>query len=240
MTQYEQIIGVLKKLKGKATLSEICEKMDFSSWGTKNPKNSVSRYLSGSSQIDRKQEDDKYFYILDEKKPYYDVIKSRKDPASTKNLNSENNSSKDGSISNDNDDKNLLNSKDNGLYFICLSSYVNLLVAGSLFKIGKTGNISSRMNSYSNSLPFEPIQQIAFFPVPIELDLQEIEGELRTTLLSSDNLDINKYTGGKQKEWLQTLSYDIDDKKQRNELVSKVNKILNDIIEKKLNEMEKN
>ena len=60
MTQYEQIIEVLKKLGGKATFSEICGKMDFSSddpkWNTKIPKNSVSRYLSCSSQIDRRKE----------------------------------------------------------------------------------------------------------------------------------------------------------------------------------------
>ena len=69
----------------------------------------------------------------------------------------------------------------------------------------------------------------------MEINLQDIEGELRATLLASEDLDINRYTGGKQKEWLQSLSIDIDDKKQRNKLVLKVNEILNDIIEKRMN-----
>jgi hypothetical protein len=234
MTQYEQIINVLKKLGGRATVTEICDKMDFLSWNTKTPKNSVSRYLSCSSQIKREKEDNKYYYILDESIPYSDLVPSRKDSISAKNIDGGK-----GSLNDDNEDKNIGKKKNNGLYFICLSSDVNLPVAGSLFKVGKTENISNRMSSYSNSLPFDPIRQIAFFPVPIELDLQKVEGELRATLLSSDDLGINRYTGGKQKEWLQTLLFDIDDKKQRNELVSKTNEILNEIIEKKLNEIDK-
>jgi len=46
MTQYEQIINILKKLGGRATVTEICDKMDFSQWNSKTPRNSVSRYLT--------------------------------------------------------------------------------------------------------------------------------------------------------------------------------------------------
>jgi hypothetical protein len=233
MTQYEQIIDVFKKLGGRATVTEICEKMDFKQWTTKTPKNSVSRYLTCSSQIKREKEDNKFYYILDESIPYSDVIPSRKD-ADNKKITNDNKPLP----TDDSDNKDIGKYKDNGLYFICLSSDVILPVAGSLFKIGRTENIMGRMNSYSNSLPFDPIRQIAFFPVPIEIDLQKIEGELRATLLSSNDLDINRYTGGKQKEWLQTLSFDIEDKKQRNQLVLKINEILNDIIENKLNEID--
>jgi hypothetical protein len=234
MTQYEQLIDVLKKLGGRATVTEICDKMDFLSWNTKTPRNSVSRYLSCSSQIKREKEDNRYYYILDESKPYSDLVPSRKDSISVKSVDDR----KD-SLNDNNEDKNIGKNKNHGLYFICLSSDVNLPIAGSLFKVGKTENISKRMYSYSNSLPFDPIRQIAFFPVPIELDLQKVEDELRETLLSSDELGINRYTGGKQKEWLQTLLFDIDDKRQRNELVSKTNEMLNEIIEKKLNEMDR-
>jgi hypothetical protein len=230
MTQYEQIVTVLKNLGGKATVTEICEKMDFKQWTTKTPKNSVSRYLTCSSQIKREKEDNKFYYILDESIPYSDIIPSRKDNDNSKSI--------DGNKPLLKKDKNIGKNKDNGLYFICLSSDVILPVAGSLFKIGRTEDIMVRMNNYSNSLPFDPIRQIAFFPVPIEIDLHKIEGELRATLLSSNDLGINRYTGGKQKEWLQTLSFDIEDKKQRNQLVSKVNEILNDIIEKELNEID--
>jgi len=239
MTQYEQIINILKKLGGRATVTEICDKMDFSQWNSKTPRNSVSRYLTCSSQIKHEIDNNKYYYILDESIPYSDLSPYRKDSMKTKNIDTKIDSSNvtdDNQKTSDNEDKNI--GKNNGLYFICLSSDVNLPVAGSLFKIGRTENISNRMYSYSNSLPFDPIRQIAFFPVPIEIDLQKIEGELRATLLSSDEIGINKYTGGKQKEWLQTLLYDIDDKKQRNELVLKVNDKLNDIIEKKLIEID--
>ena len=205
MTQYEQIINVLKKLGGKATVTEICNEMDFTTWSTKTPRNSVSRYLSCSSQIKQEKLDNLYYYTLDEKIPYSDIIPNRKNTLL-------NNNDTTKTIPNDNDLKNKIekdSGKNNGLYFICLSSDVNLPVARSLFKIGKTEDIYNRMHSYSYSLPFEPIRQIAFFPVPKELDLHKIEGELRATLITSNELGINKYTGGKQKEWLQTLLFDI-------------------------------
>jgi hypothetical protein len=210
--------------------------MDFSSWNTKTPRNSVSRYLSCSSQIKQEKVDNGYYYTLDESIPYSDIIPTRKEAVpdnSNISLVTKDNGS---NIKLKNNDK--YGDKNNGLYFICLSSDVNLPVAGSLFKIGKTEDIYNRMHSYSHSLPFEPIRQIAFFPVPLEVDLLKIEGELRATLLSSNDLGINKYTGGKQKEWLQTLLFDIEDKKQRNELVLRVNELLDIIIEKKLNEID--
>lgn len=220
MTQYEQVIDVLRKLGGKATFNEICKKLDFKLWETKTPRNSVSRNLTCSSQIKKEGEGKNVHYILDESIPYG---------------NTENIGDNEPSLEED-DDKNIEN-KDYGLYFICLGSDVVLPIAGSLFKIGGTENMRNRMNSYSQSLPFDPIRQIAFFPVPIEIDIQKIEGKLRETLLSSKDLGINRYTGGKQKEWLQTLSFDIAEKKQRDQLVLKVNNILNDIIEEKLMEI---
>jgi len=228
MTQYEQIIDVLKKLGGKATVTQICDKMDFSQWKTKTPKNSVSRYLTCSSQIKQEKIDNNYYYIIDETIPYSDLGSSRKENDDIKI------DEKEEVI-----EEKIIEINNNGLYFICLSSDVNLPVAGSLFKIGRAGDLSSRMDNYKRGLPFDPIRQIAFFPVPIELNLQKIESELRTTLISSDDIGINRYVGGNQREWLQTLFYDINDRNQRNELVLKVNEYLNDIIEKKLNEIEK-
>ena len=240
MTQYEQIIDVLKKLGGKATVTQICEKMDFSQWKTKTPRNSVSRYLTCSSQIIQEKKDNNYYYILDEKIPYSDLGSTRKDTAISINIDNDN------IVFNDDDKENKTLDEEektteinNGLYFICLSSDVNLPVAGSLFKIGRAGDLSSRMDNYKRSLPFDPIRQIAFFPVPVELNLHKIESELRTTLISSDDIGINRYVGGNQREWLQTLFFNIDDKKQRNDLVLKVNELLNDIIERKLNEIDK-
>jgi hypothetical protein len=134
------------------------------------------------------------------------------------------------------DGTNNTSGKNNGLYFICLSPYVSVRVVGSLFKVGKAENISNRMYSYSNGLPFEPIQQIAFFHVPLELNLLAVEGELRETLLSSE-LGISKYTGGKQKEWLHTVLFDSDNKKEIRALVLKTQEMLKEIVEKKLDEI---
>jgi hypothetical protein len=240
VTQYEQIIDVLKKLGGKATVTQICDKMDFSQWKTKTPRNSVSRYLTCSSQIKQEIIDNNYFYIIDETIPYSDLGSSRKG-IDLSLLDDEKDLTEDNNIikgSKENEEK-IVEINNNGLYFICLSSDVNLPVAGSLFKIGRAGDLSSRMDNYKRGLPFDPIRQIAFFPVPLELNLPKIENELRTTLISSDDIGINRYIGGNQREWLQTLFYDINDRNQRNELVLKVNEFLNDIIEKKLNEIEK-
>ena len=238
MTQYEQIIDILKKLGGKATVTQICEKMDFSQWKTKTPRNSVSRYLTCSSQIIQEKIDNNFYYILDEKIPYSDLGSSRKDTIIPINNNDNVLIENDNTLKiSENEEKN--SELNNGLYFICLSSDVNLPVAGSLFKIGRAGDLSSRMDNYKRGLPFDPIRQIAFFPVPIELNLHKIESELRTTLISSDDIGINRYVGGNQKEWLQTLFFNIDDKKERNDLVLKVNELLNEIIEKRLNEIDK-
>jgi len=238
MTQYEQIIDILKKLGGKATVTQICEKMDFSQWKTKTPRNSVSRYLTCSSQIIQEKIDNNFYYILDEKIPYSDLGSSRKDTIIPINNNDNVLIENDNTLKiSENEEKNT--ELNNGLYFICLSSDVNLPVAGSLFKIGRAGDLSSRMDNYKRGLPFDPIRQIAFFPVPIELNLHKIESELRTTLISSDDIGINRYVGGNQKEWLQTLFFNIDDKKERNDLVLKVNELLNEIIEKRLNEIDK-
>ncbi|GHU33400.1 hypothetical protein FACS1894172_11850 [Spirochaetia bacterium] len=74
--------------------------MDFKQWTPKTPKNSVSRYLTCSSQIKREKEDNKFYYILDESIPYLDIIPSRKDMDAKKNQTDSKPLSK-----NDNDDK---------------------------------------------------------------------------------------------------------------------------------------
>jgi hypothetical protein len=233
MTQYEQIVNAILKLGGKATFDEICNNLDLSSWNGKTPRNSVSRYLTCSSQITREKHDDKYYYIIDPSVPYTDLGVHKKIVNSTIIQQSSDNNDTD-------NDKNTNDTKDNGLYFICLSSEITLPVAGSVFIIGKSGNVTNRMYSYGSSLPFDPIRQIAFFPVPIELDLSLIEGELRATLISYEGLGITRYSGGRQKEWLQTLQYNIDNKNERNELVLRVNDILDSIIERKLDAMNSN
>jgi T5orf172 domain. len=218
MTQKEQVIDALRKIGKKATFKEIYKKIDVSRWG-KTPDASIRMYLTDKkSPIKREKDNNKTYYILDE---------------SIKNVDNTRNANDNKPLPKNKDDKNIGKNNKNGIYFICLSNAVSFPAAESLFKIGSTEDITNRMNSYSSSLPYDPVQLIDFFPVPIGIKLKEIEDELRKTLLSSNDLRINKYTGGKHKEWLQKPSCDMTDKNRRGQLVSKIRDIFNDIIKKK-------
>ena len=51
VTQEQQVIEVLRKAGGYATLRRLNELVDFSSWGTKTPEASVRRIVQNSNQI---------------------------------------------------------------------------------------------------------------------------------------------------------------------------------------------
>ncbi len=55
ITQEQQVIEVLRKTGGYATLRRLNELMDFSTWGTKTPEASVRRIVQDSQQIFRIQ-----------------------------------------------------------------------------------------------------------------------------------------------------------------------------------------
>ncbi|MDR2582821.1 MAG: GIY-YIG nuclease family protein [Fibromonadaceae bacterium] len=220
ITHYDQVIDALKKIGRWANFKDICKKLK--QMEAKIPEASVRMYISSYWQTRnlkknpikvKKDKNNNTSYMLDKSIPYSNSRKIG------------------GKIKNTNDNK--PSPKENILYFICLNPVVKIPAAESLFKIGQTGNIGTRMNAYNSSLPFEPIQQIDIFQIPIEIDLQEIEDELRTRLLSSKDLGINMYRNGKHKEWLQKHSFDVYDKEQREQLVKKVKHILDDIIKKK-------
>ena len=51
VTQEQQVIEVLRKFGGYATLRRLNELVDFSTWKTKTPEASVRRIVQESSQI---------------------------------------------------------------------------------------------------------------------------------------------------------------------------------------------
>jgi hypothetical protein len=55
VTQEQQVIDVLRKAGGYATLRRLNELMDFSTWATKTPEASVRRIVQDSSKIFRIQ-----------------------------------------------------------------------------------------------------------------------------------------------------------------------------------------
>jgi len=217
VTQYEQVIEALRKFGRWATPAEICKKIDFKHWEADSPENSVSMYLTSyenkkykKNPIKRKKINNKFHYKFD-----VSAVPSRKNV---------------GNIKNTNDNK--PSPKENVLYLICLNTaFVKFPAAENLFKIGRTEDLIKRMDSYRHSLPFEPIQQVTVFPVPVKLDILEIEKNLREKLLHS-NLGITEYGGGKQKEWLQMQGLNIEDRHQREQLVSEVKGIFKEIIRK--------
>ena len=55
VTQEQQVIDVLRKAGGYATLRRLNELMDFSTWATKTPEASVRRIVQDSPKIFRIQ-----------------------------------------------------------------------------------------------------------------------------------------------------------------------------------------
>jgi hypothetical protein len=120
-----------------------------------------------------------------------------------------------------------------GLYFITLNPSVKPPVAGLLFKIGSSdGNVYNRLKSYGSSLPYDPIIEIAFYPIPSDIDLKDAEDQVRGELLGNDKLgfQIQRYFGHHQLEWLQTLDLKLE-QDDINKLAHKVNAIVKDTIE---------
>jgi hypothetical protein len=127
-----------------------------------------------------------------------------------------------------------------GLYFITLSSYINIHGAGFLFKIGQSGDVKKRLVAYSASLPVDTIQLISFYPIPNEVNLDEAEKEVNGELLGNENLGegffdhqiaIRPYFGNHQDEWLQTLDITLSDTESLNKLANIIDGIVKATIE---------
>jgi hypothetical protein len=201
MTQYQQVLAALKKIGGKGTTDEIFKAVDgIGNWKTQTKKASVASYLSTSEETTK--EGDVWVY-QGNKTPQNDGVQKKSD---------------------DNPDDN----EERGLYFITLNPIVKLNVPGLLFKIGKSGNVSKRLQFYGASLPFNPIQELSFYRIPTDVDLLEAERQVRGELLGNDSREgfrVERFFDNHQDEWLQTLDLALSEN-DINKLAVEVNKIV--------------
>jgi hypothetical protein len=206
MTQYQQVLDALKSLGGRGTNKDICSKIDFSSWKAEHPENSVSRYLTTGEDFIK--EDNLW------------ILKSNSD------LQKNEDTLMDDSKYKNNDNY------ENGIYFITLNPEFRINTAGFLFKIGKAGNASARLKQYSASLPIDPIRFISFYYIPKSINLLEIEKQIRGEILGGDTLDfkVQRYIGGNQTEWLQTLDLDFNETTLK-KIAKDIDKIINETIQ---------
>ena len=135
--------------------------------------------------------------------------------------------------SQDTANKNSNDTTERGLYFITLNPSVKPPIAGLLFKIGLSdGKVRNRLKSYSASLPYNPIQELSFYRIPIDVDLRKVEEQVSGELLGNDSLGfrVEKFFSSTQIEWLQTLdlSLSADD---INKLAVVVDKIIKETID---------
>jgi hypothetical protein len=210
-TQYQQILEAIKTLGGKATIKDIWAEIqktpDGKKWTTKSPTASISSYLSTRDEF--KKEGDKWAY--DESV----ILKAAK---------SVNKNQNDVSI-------------ERGLYFITLNPTIKPPVPGILFKIGKSdGRVDNRLRNYNATLPYSPIQELAFFRVPLDVDLKLAEEQVRIELLANKEMGfiVERFFGNHQTEWLQTLDLSLT-----GENVTKLAKVVNGIIQKIIYDLQK-
>jgi hypothetical protein len=206
MTQYQQVLEALRNLGGKGTNKDICEKIDFRTWRAERPENSVSRYLTTGEDFIKEDN----FWILKSNNDFQEIEDATVDEL--KNTSGEN--------------------YEYGIYFITLNPEFRINTAGFLFKIGKAENASVRLRQYSASLPFDPIRFISFYHIPKSINLLEIEKQIRGEILGGDTLDfkVQRFIGGNQKEWLQTLDLDFNETTIK-KVAKDIDKIINDTIQ---------
>ena len=206
MTQYQQVLMALKSLGGKGTNKDICSKIDFKTWNAEHPENSVSRYLTTGEDFIKEDN----LWVLKSNNDLHEIEKSVVDDSKIKNT----------------------VNYENGIYFITLNPEFRINTAGFLFKIGKAENVSTRLKQYSASLPFDPIRFISFYHIPKSINLLEIEKQIRGEILGGDTLDfkVQRFIGGNQTEWLQTLDLDFNELTIR-KVAKDIDKIINNTIQ---------
>jgi len=205
MTQYQQVLAAVKKLGvNGGKLDEIFNAIDgIKDWKAGNKRASVASYLSRSEEIVK--EGDNWVYR-----------------AATDNTTN----------SSDGKSKQSTNQVERGLYFITLNPSVKPSVPGLLFKIGHSGTADDRLKAYGRSLPYNPIQELAFYRIPDDIDLLEAERQVRGELLGNDTrgFRVERFFGNHQNEWLQTLDLKLTEE-HINNLAVVVNKIVKDTID---------
>jgi hypothetical protein len=209
-TQYQQVLSAIKSLGGKATPKEIWAEIqktpDGKKWTAKVPTASISSYLSTRDEF--KKEGDKWVYD---------------ESSIQKFTNNVHKNQSDTSI-------------ERGLYFITLNPTIKPPVPGILFKIGKSdGRADNRLRNYNATLPYSPIQELAFFRVPVDIDLKSAEDQVRIELLANKEMGfrVERFFGNHQTEWLQTLDLSLTE-----ENVTKLAKVVNGIVQKIIHDLQ--
>lgn len=211
----DEVIKTLKSLNRPSTLSEVYDAMKdiIAAWKTHTPKASIATYLTTTPciKIDKSQN-----------KGWTYTLGCSNCPASEY---SQNNNSI--SCKNDNQYNHY------GIYVIGINESIRLRCAGYIFKIGKSSKVDDRLPNYARSLPFNPIEQIAFFEVPRQIEnLTKLESDLRDHILTESGVS-RYYTLG-QKEWLQVLNVDFENKKELRQFILKIQTKLEQLIEETL------
>lgn len=211
MSQRDEVVKTLKSLKRPSTLSEIYDAMKdvVATWKTQTPKASVASYLITTPCIRIDKSHPKgWTYALDTSK--CDTPESTQGVRYTSDKNSH-----------------------HGIYVIGINESVRLKCAGHLFKIGCSTKADNRLHSYARTLPFNPIEQIAFFEVPTQIeDLKKLESDLRDHILTETG--VSHYYALGQREWLQVLNVDFDNKGELSQFILKIQTKLNQLIEEAL------
>jgi hypothetical protein len=211
MTQFQQVLSAMKVL-GKASPKEIWAYIqktpDGKKWTAKTPTASISSYLTTRDEF--KKDGDKWVY-------------EEPGTGSSQNILNVNKNQNDSSV-------------ERGLYFITLNPAIKPPVPGILFKVGKSdGRADQRLRNYSSTLPYQPIQELAFFRVPVDVDLKSAEEQVRIELLANKEMGftVERFFGNHQTEWLQTLDLSLTE-----ENVTILAKVVNGIIQKTIHDLQ--
>lgn len=226
MSQRDEVIKTLKSLNRPSTLSEVYEAMKdiILNWKTQTPKKSIATYLTTTNciQIDKSHS-----------KRWTYTVNAAECEAPTESDPADDCSQDDSNIAQDNTETQY---NHHGIYIIGINESVKLKCAGYIFKIGCSSQADNRLLSYARSLPFNPIEQIAFFEVPNQIEnLTKIESDLRDAVLNSD-LGVSRYYTLGQKEWLQVLKVDFENKREVSQFVMQIQTKLQQLIEETLDQ----
>lgn len=214
MTQHQQVIQALEKIGGSGTAKQIYDAVDdINTWKAKNKMASLASYLTLSADIKRGA-GGIWTYIKDETSA----------------------DDEDDTGTSDDGGKNKSDGFSRGLYLIAINPQVKILTPGFLFKIGMSGRASSRLKEYGASLPYNPIELLAFYPVPDTVRIEDAEKEVRLAILtqqddSQNKFKITRFFTSNQVEWLHTLNFDSTEINKVHELARFVAGIVNDTIQ---------
>lgn len=187
MTQYEQVVEAIKALGGRGTVKQILDWLGDTEklgWRTNSPYANVAGILSRHDEFEN--EGHEWMYNPSKETPVFHPSKEQ-----------------------------LNDGVKHGLYLIRLDPSVEKLPVGIgsndlLFKVGLVykGDMKIRLGTYNRSLPLTVTHcedEYEFWESIKEDKYREIEHKVYMALVESDEMDIRKYTGGMQREWLNAV-----------------------------------